>query len=354
MLYVNDELVKPGSPAHEKFTKFKREVLSQFKNPVVFKSGRPIKFNETGLPEPVPVEWIPLDHNIMGEDGGEHWRYCDRPPRKRADGNFSYSPRGKLMKKDWRFDKTKDAEQIFFFHQISPFIEKGSIVFEDKERTARETLEKETFDLDVRWMITSDHSPISEKETGAETTLRMMAAAWGVADAQTDKLSIAEIKLALLSAVQHSQQNYVATRRGYKEFLEEVEQQDKVYSMSNTQKAIDAGIIEYDKNSFSWKFTSSGTPLVTIPARDAADPKAALNKFLSLNEKSAKILELAIGGAYVSDSDQPDDIDPDENGMTAEKVKGMKYYELKAAAAELNISASGKRDVLEQRVLNAL
>ena len=348
MLYVNDELLKPGSPAHDKFVKFKKEVLPKLQDPVVFKSGRPIEFNETGLPEPLPLEMIPFDHNLMGEDGGQHWRYCDRPPRKKADGNFSYSPRSKVMKNAWRFDKVRDSEQIFFFHQISPFLERGNIVYEDKERDARRTLERETSDLDVRWMITGAKSPISVEQTGSENALRMLAAAWGVEDAHTGKRSISDIKLALLSAVQHSHKNYPATQRGYKEFLADVENQELTSSMANVQRAVDENVITYDKTTFSWRFVVSNTPLATIPARDAGNPKAALNKFLSLNQNAAKILELALAEPY---GDGPEDVE-DEN-ITAESLDGMSYNELKMLCSELKLETFGKMDVLRKRILDS-
>jgi hypothetical protein len=363
MLYVNDELVKPGTPAHDKFMKFKEKILPSLPDPVIFKSGKPIIFNENGLPEPPTWSWIPFDHDIMGDEGGEHWRYCNRPPRKNKDGNFKYSPRGKHLKRYWEFDKKRDTEQIFFFHQISPFIKNGKIICEDKERDAKRTLERETADLDVRFMITSDHSPISVKQTGSEAVLRMMAAAWGVADVHTDKLSIAEVQVELLSAVQQSHKNYAATQRGYNEFLEEVEGQRHVSTLANVQKAIDTGVIIYDKPTFSWRFVSTNTPIATIPARDAHDPKGALNKFLSLNDKSAKILELAIDDAYTSGEKvhkEPEDdmsseklqVVDEEEDMTLEKLQSMGWNDLRNLAREVGVQVHGKkRDEIENEMI---
>ena len=197
-------------------------------------------------------------------------------------------------------------------------------------------------------MITSNHSPLSVKQSGSEDLLRMTAAAWGVADAHTDELSIAEIQVELLGAVQASQQNYPATRRGYKEFVEEVDGGKRLSTMANVQKAIDTGIIVYDKTAFCWRFASTNTPLATIPARDGADSKAALNKFLSLNEKSAKILELSLNDSYISQDT------PGKDDMTVEKIEDMPYHELKETAVAVGEDTRGKQEDLRKRTIKKL
>jgi len=356
MLYVNDEIVKKGTPYWDRYNEFKKEVLPKFKNPVIIRTSRPMKFNESGLPEAMPLELIPFDQNLEGPDGGEHWRYCDRPPRKRADGNFAYSPRSKTLKNAWALDIKKDSEQIFFFHELSVFKKDGRIIFEDKKADARKLLEKETSDLDVRWHITSDSSPISVHQTGSEDTIRMIAAAWGVENAHDLRdRSIDEIKIALLDAVKASEKNRAATGRGFKEFMAEVNAQNKVSVMANIQKAIDTGVIVYDKSTFNWRFTDSNTPIATISGRDSSNPKAALNKFLSLNDKSARILELALGDSY--GKKEPPMLDTDDDGpttpITPEQLSTMPWNDLRALAKDVGFQIFGlKRPEIEKGILD--
>ncbi len=201
------------------------------------------------------------------------------------------------MKSAWPLDRERDSELIFFFHELSSFRKNGSLVFEDKKKEARQTLAKETADLDVRWLITSKSSPISVEQTKSEDILRMAAAAWGVENAHDTDKSIDEIKVALLDTVKASEKNKAATGRGYDEFMKEVNSQDRLSVMANVQKALDTGVIVYDKPTFSWRFVSTNIPITTVPVSAAANPKAALNKFLSLNEKSAKIHQLLLSRA---------------------------------------------------------
>ena len=291
MFYVNNELVKKGTPQWDRYNEFLTTKLSKMSDPVIFKTGRPIRFNSTGLPEPNPTEWIPLQHTTYGPDGDEYWCYCERPPRKKENGTMIYSPRGKTMKNAWRFSKTKDAELIFFFSEISPFVEKGRVVLEDRRLDARKQIDKEAGELDVKYMILSEHSPISVEQTGSEDTLRMAASGWGVADVQS--LSVEEVKIALLSKVQAS--NSLNDGRGFDEFLKEIDSRGKLVTRANIQRAVDKGIISYDDPTFTWRFTANNQPLMVVPASEAMSPQVALNNFLYINEKLSSVLEYSLG-----------------------------------------------------------
>jgi len=353
MLYVNDELVKKGSPAWERYSKF-LEKLQKMTDPIIFKTGRPLRFNNTGLPEPNPQEWIPLQETVMGEEGDEYWVYCERPPRKKENGKMAYSPRGRTMVNSWKFNKKKDADLIFFFSEISSFRERGRVVLEDRQADARKQIDKEAGELDVKYMILSEHSPLSVEQTGSEDTLRMVASAWGVAD--IDNLSIEEVKVQLLSRVQAANAQKDVTKRGFKEFLAEVNSREKLVVRANVQKAVDTGVITYDDPTFTWRFSANNQPLMIVPARDGLKPQLALNNFLYINEKLANVVAYALEKPYTEDTKKPDVefTQPIDQPITqpAEKLEPVEYPEkhevmgmpeLRKWAKENSINSFGKK-----------
>ena len=309
MFYVNDELVKKGTPYWDRYNEFLKK-LQKMPDPVIFKTGRPLRFNSTGLPEPNPQEWIPLQETVMGDVGDEFWVYCERPPRKKQDGKMMYSPRGKTMVNSWKFSKKKDADLIFFFSEISSFRERGRVVLEDRRADACKIIDKEAGELDVKHMILSEYSPLSVEETGSEDTLRMVASSWGVAD--VDSLSIEEVKVDLLSRVQAANAQKDVTKRGYAEFLREVNSREKLVVRANVQRALDKGVITYDEPTFTWRFASNNQPLMVVPASDGLKPQLALNNFLYINEKLASVVAYALDKPYKDRTPEPEVIIPPE------------------------------------------
>lgn len=350
MLYVNDELIKKGTPYWDRYNEFLQSKLPKMSDPVIFRTGRPLRFNKSGLPERNPEEWIPLQHTTYGQEGDEYWAYCDRPPRKKQDGKMIYSPRGKIMRNGWKFDRIKDAELIFFFTEISPFVVKGRIVLEDKRRDARKVIDKEAGELDVKFMILSEHSPISPDQTGNEDTLRMVASGWGIAN--VEDLSIEEVKVELLSKVQTSNAQYNVTGRGFKEFLNEIDSRGKLTLRANVQRAVDKGIILYDDPNFTWRFASNNQPLMVVPVNAAADAQKALYNFLYTNEKLAGVLEYALtGDTKKSDVQITEPVSQPAEEPVPEvpsiNVDEIPYTELKKLAKKLEINSFGvKKDEL--------
>jgi len=350
MLYVNDELIKKGSPQWERYEEFRRDVLSTMRNPVIFKTSRPIRFNKTGLPEAPILEMIPLDYTIVTEEGEEHWRIAARPPRKK-DGNniWDKDSRRKILKNAWVFDKVKHQEMIFFLMTVSPFVKKGKIYCQDKDKEAREAISNEVGELDVKHLILSEMSPLGAQATGSEDMLRMLAAAWGVNKAHDKKEhTLDQIKLALWGVVKSSEANRKATNRGYKEFIAEADTKNLLEIRANIQRAIDSGLIVYDNPTFSWRFAANNTPLMIVPAEQGSTPQIALYNFLSLNSKSAEILKFAMSSPYdiKPENIKPETITPkdvDENRPSQQDVEALSWGDLKKLAVSLGIGTFQKK-----------
>jgi len=340
MLYVNEEPLKEGSAQWKRFQNFKNNALPGLSNPVVIKTSRPIKFNENGLPEAPKNEMIPLDYTLETENGTEHWRYARRPPRKK-DGNlvFDRESSRKMFKGKWKIDKKTQPDLVFYMLEISPFLTNGKFYCENKRQDAMTYLDKETAELDVKYMILSEQSPISVSQSGSDDILRMAAAAWGIEDAHdTSILSTEEIKVKLLNTVKDSEKNYSRTQRGFGEFLRELNAKHRLAIRGNVQKALDSQRISYDEQSYTWRYTVNNQIIMTVPAKDASDSRRALNTFLSLNDKASIALAYALDQPY--NVELPEDLSWDDKKPSAEQIESMKYHELKSLASKLEIKTS--------------
>lgn len=294
MFYVNGEQLKLDSPQGERFLKWKKEVLSDLKDPVVLKSGKPIKFNFTGLVEPPKSEYIPFRVTIGTDYGTETWVYSSVLPIKKKD-ELIFPERGRIFKhgRSWRLNKNTESELIYFMLELSSFVKKGRIILVDKERDARKRLEKEVAAVDVKWYVSSVHSPISVESTGGENTLRLIASAWGVE--KVEEKGISEVKLDLISAVEKSQGNYGVTRRGFKEFLNENKIDDLLQLRATIQRALDKGVIKFKEDDMTCRFKSTDYTLMSVPHRDWAVRDAALFNYLRIRSDLAEKLYEEMG-----------------------------------------------------------
>lgn len=293
MLYVNQEEVKPGSPAHARFMAFRDGKLKKMKNPVIFKSGLRVTFDANGRPNDPKSETIPYQTTIQGETGSETWVYTPSPPRK-VDGNLVFSEKGRMF---WHGKKLmlnkSEAELIFFLSELSPLVKKGRIVLEDKEFEARTQISKKVGALDVEWYVYSEHSPLSVESTGGEETLRTIASAWGVPGVEA--LGISEVKVNLVKYIQRSEANRASTGRGYAEFVSETRVDEYIKLRSIVQRAIDRGAVYLDNGDNTWRFGANQQIIMTVAPRDFSQKETALYNYMRANEGIKNILYTEMG-----------------------------------------------------------
>jgi len=290
MLFVNNEEVKQGHPSFKKYEAWIRgEFFKSLKNPVVLKSKDPVKFNFTGLVEPPRIKFVPFEAIVYDEDlGSQHWHYCEALPTKRKD-TWRYRPLGEEVKRTMKIDKTKSPDKVFFMLTKSSIVKEGYLVLEDKAKEARAAIQKESDRDAVKYIINNQYSPISPETTGDENDMRMIASAWGVANAFNKDISVDEIRIDLFSKVEYGQKNIQTTARGFKEFLAEIHEKSKIALRANIQKAIDDEVIEYDKVNFVWKYKKSGVILATMTANYFHNPELGLFEYFFRHADKRKL-----------------------------------------------------------------
>lgn len=358
MLYVNDEPLKSGSKQKERFERFMKEKLPLFKNPVVFKSTDPVRFNTSGVVERARIKTLPLEATIAGDEGTETWVYTPRPPVKRGD-RLVYSGKSRQLTRSWMLDKKKDAEVIFMLMEVLPYIDRRVIELVDKKRSATQKLQKENKELTARFIVQSDDSPISKVTTGGEDTMRMVASAWGVdqADDVSGK-SYEEVVVELWDAIQGQEKNR-SSDRGYDSFLDEVRADEIIRLRANIRRAVEQDKISYDNKNFCWRFVSNNYSIMTVTASQVSDPETALYNFLLKNVKSRNAFYFHIG--QEPDGEEPEDgkrftlnksVEKEDRGLASD-LNVMHFGKLKTVAAKMDINTHQKnKPTLIREILN--
>ena len=349
MLYVNNEEVKDGHPAYQKYQDWLKGEFKYLKDPIILKSTKPIKFNapedkRLGLPEPKQHKLVPYEAITYDEDhGSQHWRYCESVPRKVKDV-WKYKPIGERIKGLMTIDKKKSPDKAYFFLTKSYIVEKGFLVLEDKAAEARRAIDKDKDKNAVLFMINSDKSPISVETTGSEEMIRTLASAWGVPDAFGEK-SVDEIRLELFGAVNGSQNNITNTKRGFVAFLNELQDMDRVAIRSNIQRAIDDKVISYDQSNYAWIYTESKKAVATMTANFFNDPELGLYDHFFRHPDKRNLFFETLPSKY---STSPVEEDKEVESFSSEEIVRQRVEQgipLNDLAWNVIVEASEKLDI---------
>jgi len=364
MLYVNRKELDKTQPQWKRYEEFLTTKLPNMPDTVVFKSGQPIRFNDTGLPEPAKSETIPYVAITSGDFGTETWQYTNRPPEMR-DNRLVFTDRRYIFRRAWKIDKRKHPDLIFFLLELSPLVQKGILIYEDRKAEARRKIMKEMGTTDVKFMIYSDHSPLSVVTTGNESALRVIAASWGVPNAHDKEVSIEEIQLGLFGRVESSEKNKSVTGRGYREFLNEVQIDENMALRANIQRAIDDGIIKYDQRNSVWKYTGADKAITVVSGNRQGNPSGALFEYLQGRVEAREALVSSLAIKYTPEVQEetieetrmspsvPNVTAPDEKKLL--HLQGLNYREKQKIAKENGINAFGmKTDELDKKLLEVL
>lgn len=160
-------------------------------------------------------------------------------------------PRKNIMFEDfWSLNPEKDYELIFFLRHVSSSIKRGEIVEFNEEKEAEKKMTTFVGDSELKYNIAVTLNPKRNME-GNEIPLRTIAASWNVKNAEDGNLD--KVSMDLYDAVMESEKKKQDTKRGIKEFMDDVHAIMKGdYSLiklrADMQKAMDKKILEYVDN----------------------------------------------------------------------------------------------------------
>ena len=228
----------------------------------------------------------PLKVNVRNKENGssEQWILCNEPSMK--DGKPIYVPERFICGNDVALNPKQEAELIFFLTEFN-VLDGTRLAIKDFEKEAKERIDKETRDYQVRNVVYSGH--LSEDE------IRMLAMSWGIEKAED--MSMNKLKLALIDKVTASEKRVKETQRGYDAFLKEAQglgRETEVRAL--VQKAIEEKIIAYSIQNSWWFYVGTENNIFRVPPNLRSIKENRLIEFLLSNKDRLEELESSMEG----------------------------------------------------------
>jgi hypothetical protein len=141
-----------------------------------------------------------------------------------------------------------DPELAFFVMEVSSVKDKYYSV-KDQQKEDKLDLDKMVDDGAVKYIIGSPNSPLSPEITGSEEKIRELAASWNIYDSET--MPLVSLRKTFINAVLNSESRKETTKRGFVEFMKDVDSLLKgdgkeIKIRGYIQKAIEKKVIVHD------------------------------------------------------------------------------------------------------------
>lgn len=253
----------------------------------------------------------------------ETWAYATGFNALKADSVGGYTLNRSTMPLDFdtKFDVTKsnDIELVFFFEYLS---KNRNIRKIDYEAQAKNNAEKAALRSKAESLVYSNDSPLHPDSIGSDQPLKTIALSWGVTNAMN--LDMYSIMTELWNKVQTNQNNYRTTKRGFKEFIDEVGNYGDSSKRATITLAIEKGTLRYDGG--LWKLVTAGgveQPLCAVPKQDEVQKDEYVMEYLLNTPKWFEVIEASLNKSQ---------------GNPIEGVKLGRFDLIKVAKSELGWS----------------
>lgn len=336
MLYVNETALNKSNKEYADLFKDYQEKVSEYKK----KYGKTITFlslykpyaegagqtDRTGRPILVhPRKNISLIFTAKEsrEGFGElQWRYSDvgRQIKHTKEGSYEFwpnisDPNLKSFRDQWTLSLDQYSDLVYFIIEKSNWIGRHMEI-SDPEGKAKEFVDTQAPEADLKYFIYGSGSPINPKNDGGRS-MRMIASAWGVRDAH--KLGESSLKIELANKVKELHAKRSRTGKGIPEFLNDVFDINKgkekdLKVRAAIRQAIDENYIKYDPAEYSWKWTEGNKTLCSISVDEVTNRQERLYKYLMSSPKELDRVIAILGEDSIED-------------ITLEKVKAMSYQQ---------------------------
>lgn len=324
MLIKNGKLVDLAKD--KDYLEFKKNVLPRLPNPVVVKHPRPVKINPTGLKEVPPVFNIILVASVQTDDGLEEWSFTRHLKRDPKSGDYLPEKRSLFVAQGAHPITHKDADLIYFILTKSTQLG-SSFIVEDEVGDALKRTQKKALEANLQSAIYADTSPLKD-----ETLLRDTASAWGVSKAYDKAIPILQEELERAVRLGESRKRMDRTSWGIAELLEKINSTQEMRKRSIARRAIDNSIVEYDVNSFYYRFKDSGDKLILVPKEHLQNKEDYFVNSVLKNPDVWQIIKRAVITPEMIDSwDKPADYGwlAEEEGIPKTTKKDEKIAKLK-------------------------
>lgn len=223
-------------------------------DPIIIKKVSGWHLDATGRRRLPPADSIQTRYVKNTERGKELWGYCETYDIDN-NGKLTLKPNTIGLNSRNTLDPKMNPELVFFLTCILPIASKGYVI-ENPEAEAKERIDKEVAELDVKYVIFRE---LTEPED-----LRSVAKSWGITGA--DNMPVAVLQDRLLDVVRESEKNKLTTRKGYKEFVRDVKSGNKELMAAKqvVYAAVEKKLISID--SVTRGVTYTGNKVTNVPA----------------------------------------------------------------------------------------
>lgn len=262
MLVLNNEPLNLVNPKTEQEKAIAQRIteISKKKDLVVIRSNKPIRFSDKGKLLPTQDVVIEMKEVRSNKETGamEHWIYCTSPKVKNGE-TFYKRDYFRVGNGSTQLEPRKDAEKIYFLKEVCN-LKAWGLTLVDKEAEAQKLLEKDDKESTLKFLITSTHSPLKEKD------IRILAASWGLRHSDTEGIN--SLKIQLRDRVLMSEQNIKSTNRGIDDFLKEANEMGvETEVRANVNLSIEKKIIVNNVKEREWRYIKpDGVLIMKYPA----------------------------------------------------------------------------------------
>lgn len=248
--------------------------VAKFREPIVIKRHANLfRIGSDGKRKKPPLLRIQLRSAVRSERGLEMWAYCETY-REKAQGVLELRPNSFQLGAVQTLMPDKDPELVFFFTKCIDLGSHGYYI-QNLEAEAKEVNQEEMLALEVQYNIMK-LLPLED--------VRYFAKSWGIVNA--DSMQENQLRRTLKDKVDLSEKNKSTTKRGYSDFMGEIERENPELTEARAvvNLALAKNFLSYDKMSRKLTHVLSGTHLGLVPL-ESRDRYADYAAELMLNPK---------------------------------------------------------------------
>ena len=276
----------PGTAENWYFSEL--EKIQNKKEPIVIKKLVAYRLDAAGKRHKPPLQGVQSRQVISTERGMEMWACCNSY-KKEKDETYSYNPNFYFLQSAITLDPKTQSELIFFFTSVANLTRYGYVI-DNPEKEAALVNQKDLAELDVKYAIQRRIEGLEE--------LRFIAKSWGLTAA--DKMGVEQLRLKLFETVKTSEKNITTTKRGYKEFMDDVfNTAPEITEMrALVNMAIDKGILKVDRITRKCSYTPTGDTICIVPLdnRERANDFVAETLLKDKNKDLSDTIRLDVFG----------------------------------------------------------
>lgn len=281
MILVNNKPVSSLEDTNKSKAWYEAELrkVNSIREPLVIKRRVMFRLGADGKRKKPPILSIQLRATVRSERGLEMWAYCETYKEK-SPGNLELKPNAMRFGPVQTFHPNTDPELIFFLTRCAN-LEAHGLYIENLEAEATELNRDEMLSLEVQYNIMK-LMPLED--------VRYFAKSWGITNA--DGMTENQLRRALKTAVDASEKNKLSTKRGYSEFMGEIERENPELTEARAvvNVAFAKNFLSYDKMSRKVKHVLSGEHVALVPI----ESKDRVNDYIAelmLTKKMADVYD---------------------------------------------------------------